>query len=196
MLPKDTDKVGVDLLFDYFKYAVSTSERIPSKMRVPRDTFQALCVCAAGWVLGMDKYTFHIYKVCKGTLRRDPPRWDDLDAIIAMRHHHQRLFNIVVQGLAAHVRDYTVEDSAEFQIYLLCNPALAVAIAKLRLAENAQAQCVTRPALEVAQYVVRQTSLEKKWVTGLVEEAVRTAREKAVKAKSRTTRGTQPPEGC
>ncbi|KAH7082166.1 hypothetical protein FB567DRAFT_530713 [Paraphoma chrysanthemicola] len=126
-LPTDTDKDGVNHLLHYFS-CVANTKRKPTFMNNHLPTYQALSVCAAAALLGMDKYTDHVYKMCEAKLRADPAEYEDIDAILAFEKHHARLFKVVVNDLATHVWNDTLPDKEDFAAYLAENPVLETAI--------------------------------------------------------------------
>ncbi|KAH7070465.1 hypothetical protein BKA63DRAFT_518482 [Paraphoma chrysanthemicola] len=126
-LPTCTDKDGVLHLLDYLLYVAST-KRKPAFMNNRLSTHQALCICAAAALLGMDKYVDNIYKMCEAKLRADPVEYEDIDAILAFEEQHARLFKIVVNDLATHIWNDTLPDKEDFAAYQAENPNLDDAI--------------------------------------------------------------------
>ncbi|KAF2825019.1 hypothetical protein CC86DRAFT_420431 [Ophiobolus disseminans] len=199
VMPANTNRDGVVCLIGYLKYVASTSQEVPSMMRVPTDMSAALGVCDAAKVLGMTKYTDHVYKVCDAMLRKAIPSSEDIDVVIAVKDQHARLFDIVVRDLAIQVWEDSIPDPDDFDIYLSNNPVLATAIT----------QCNEAHA-EKLRYLER---VEYRKVQTTKQEAARAACERSIKEKSQCplekrkkfmpeershwvkTRGTQPHKG-
>ncbi|RII20099.1 hypothetical protein CUC08_Gglean001499 [Alternaria sp. MG1] len=126
-LPADTDESGVIRVVEYLEAIVKVTAK-PLPFTRALDMAKTLGVCAAARALGMDKYTVHLYKKCEALLRHDPPAYEDIDAIIAFKTSHERLFKIVVNGLVKHVWEGTIPDPEDFAVYLAQNPVLDDAI--------------------------------------------------------------------
>ncbi|KAH6331910.1 hypothetical protein HBI37_181340 [Parastagonospora nodorum] len=126
-LPAGTDKRVLDRLMGYLGYVCGTSKK-PQPMSTNMLMFNMLSICTAGSLLGMDKYTSHVYEKSEAILRIDPPLYEHINAIISVHEEHARLHRIVVQNLAFRVREATIPDPEDFQKYLLDHSELAVAI--------------------------------------------------------------------
>ena len=150
-LPADVDQAGVVRLVDHLENSM-LSARKPVPLTQNMTMSSSLGVCVVGQLLGMNRYVGHIYKKCEARLRRDPPTYEELDAIIAYSKQHTRLFNIVVNDLATRVWDDTIPDPEDFKAYLAQNPALENAIKvtndkyanKLRIDAEREARRVRR----------------------------------------------------
>jgi hypothetical protein len=133
-LPADTDRNGVILIVNYLEDIIKADARSGLFLR-SSSMATSLSACAAAFLLGMDKYTVHVYRKCEALLRMDPPTYKDIDAILVFRKVHWRLFKIVVEGLAVHVWEGTIPDPEDFAVYLAQNPVLDNAI-KARISKN------------------------------------------------------------
>jgi hypothetical protein len=136
-LPTGTDKGGVVHLVDYLQYITRIRTK-PCDMSSNMPTYEALSVCAAAHLMGMDKYTDNVYKTVEWIFRADPPfmSYEDLDALIAFEQQHVRLFNFVVDTLANRVWMGMITDPEEFGGYLLTNPTLDCAIKEANKARD------------------------------------------------------------
>ncbi|KAG9191212.1 hypothetical protein G6011_09300 [Alternaria panax] len=126
-LPEDTDKNDVVRVVNYLEAIVKVTTKPLHFTRVLKMA-ESLGVCAAARAFGMDKYTVHLYKKCEALLRQDPPAYEDIDAIIAFKTAHERLFKIVVNSLVKHVWEGTIPDPKDFAAYLAQNPTLDTTI--------------------------------------------------------------------
>ncbi|KAH4194467.1 hypothetical protein HBI95_198210 [Parastagonospora nodorum] len=126
-LPAGTDERVLDRLIGYLGYVCGTSKK-PQPMSTNMLMFDVLSISTAGSLLGMDKYTSHVYKKSEAIPRIDPPLYEHINAIISVHEEHARLHRIVVQNLAFRVRGATTPDPEDFQKYLLDHSELAVAI--------------------------------------------------------------------
>jgi hypothetical protein len=212
-LPADTNKDGVDHLMGYLAYVVNTPKR-PVVMSNKLPLSEALSVCAAAHLLGMGKYTDNVYKMCEAILRSELPTYQDLEDIAPFAEQHARLFKIVVQNLAMRVREGTVPDPDDFNIYLQSNNTLAEAI---KTANYKHASFVARDERRRVQHAndEKRKEAEKHRAAQWKEKTTkRAALENACVEKSRggvnerkkftaeerahwvSTRRTQPPKGC
>tara|TARA_R110002003_G_scaffold1005_2_gene21952 strand:+ start:2668 stop:3615 length:948 start_codon:yes stop_codon:yes gene_type:complete len=216
-LPKDTEKDGVVRLLEYLQYVARTTKK-PVIMNRGMTTFEALSVCAAAALLGMDKYVNHIYKMCEYKLRADPPTYEDIDAITAFAKSHARLFKIVVNYLATLVWDDEIPDPEVFKAYLAENPTLDKAIiqannaytAKLRMEKDRAHQ----KEVEQNQAALAKEKEQQEKARWAEKNAKRARLEKSCREKLQgplekrqkftpeershwiTTRRVQPPNGC
>lgn len=161
------------------------------------------------------KYTDNVYKMCEAVLRADLPDYQDLDVLAPFAEKHSRLFKkIVVQNLAVNVRDGTIPDLDNLDVYLHTNTILGKAIQDFNDVHIAYLQleeCRVRQQTNAEQ----QKEIEKRQAQMWKEKnAKRAALEKARVEKSRaglgqrkkftpeerarwaSTRGTQPPKSC
>jgi hypothetical protein len=106
-LPAKVDKDGVTRLVDHLE-AMTKFALPPRKINYNLSMVAALGVCSAAEHLGMRKYADHLYKKCEALLRKDPPAYDNITAILACKDQHPRiarLWRLIVVGLAVHVWD-------------------------------------------------------------------------------------------
>ncbi|KAH4044833.1 hypothetical protein HBI73_167080 [Parastagonospora nodorum] len=165
-LPAGTDKRVLDRLMGYLGYVCGTSKK-PQPMSTNMLMFNMLSICTAGSLLGMDKYTSHVYEKSEAILRIDPPLYEHINAIISVHEEHARLHRIVVQNLAFRVREATIPDPEDFQKYLLDHSELAVAIdatndafaAKQRKIADAKHRKASRDKVQVVRKEICQRNI-------------------------------------
>jgi hypothetical protein len=81
-LSADTNINGVVQLLNWLE-AITWGPMKPLNRGMSMET--SLNVCAAGELLGMHKYIDDLYKPCEAELRNNPPAYEDLNGIVAVR---------------------------------------------------------------------------------------------------------------
>ncbi|KAF2030622.1 hypothetical protein EK21DRAFT_65144 [Setomelanomma holmii] len=199
ILPEDTEKEGVKHLLGYMSYVAGTTKK-PAKMRTALSTFDALSVCAAAKLMGVEKYTDNVYKAVDAYLHKYTPEYEDIDAILAFRTSHARFYNIVVDHLATLVWQETIPDPEEFQEYLRKNAILAKSIDGVNSAYKKQQAQKEKDERDTANWAAKnakkarlEDSIRKKMQGPLEKRQKFDAEEKYYWIN---TYGKQPPKGC
>ncbi|KAF2686176.1 hypothetical protein K458DRAFT_430052 [Lentithecium fluviatile CBS 122367] len=118
--PYDCDKEGVLEFLRYLVYLTRTEDR-PVPMVRKDKTREDLCICGGAYLLGMQKYTEHIYKHYWDYWTETIPDYEEIDIITqlpASMDKNARLFNKIANDLAVLVRHDTAPDPEEFKDYL------------------------------------------------------------------------------
>ncbi|KAH7082165.1 hypothetical protein FB567DRAFT_605406 [Paraphoma chrysanthemicola] len=127
-LPQNTDAHGVRLLVDYLIAMIfEPSEAIEDlRMSNRRSLYDMLSVTAAADLLGMKKYTDHLYRKCEAYIRRDLPAYEELDAMVRFASNHTRLFHLLVtENLVPRMlTPGSIQDISDFNKYLSKTPVL------------------------------------------------------------------------
>lgn len=127
-LPQDTDAHGVRLLVDYLIAMIfEPSEAIEDlRMSNRRSLYDMLSVTAAADLLGMKKYTDHLYRKCEAYIRRDLPAYEELGAMVRFASNHTRLFHLLVtENLVPRMlAPGNIQDIDDFKKYLSRTPVL------------------------------------------------------------------------
>jgi hypothetical protein len=126
-LPMDVDAHGVSLLVDYLIEMIFEPKETIEHLRMSNkmSIYDMLSVTAAANVLGMRKYTDHIYRKCEAYLRRHLPTYEELDAVTFFANKHPRLLRLLAsENLAPRVCGNTIPDIADFVYYLSHNHTL------------------------------------------------------------------------
>jgi hypothetical protein len=187
-LPMDVDAHGVSLLVDYLiEMIFEPRETIKSlRMSNKMSIYDMLSVTAAANVLGMKKYTDHIYRKCEAYLRRNLPTYEELDAVTFFANKHPRLLRLLAsENLAPRMWENTIPDTTDFVYYLSHNHTLndeiqyAVAKREEYLSNNARLQKEQKDKLEALKRNER-TKVQEEWakVQARKHEEERVAMEK------------------
>ncbi|KAF1842940.1 uncharacterized protein K460DRAFT_288836 [Cucurbitaria berberidis CBS 394.84] len=199
-LPDDTDIGGVIQIVNHLEAVIKFKHK-PNQLSKNMTMLESLSICAAANLLGMSRYVDHIYKRCEALLRKGLPTYENLDAIIAFSKHHERLFSIVVNDLAVHVRDDTIPDVEEFNAYLMLNPILDATIKEvnekyatnlLRQAEREERRIPFWDEKK-AKAATLEISCQKKALETIPKDRKFTSEERMHWLR---TKGKQPPKGC
>ncbi|KAF2030623.1 hypothetical protein EK21DRAFT_100301 [Setomelanomma holmii] len=78
----------------------------PRGVLVLMSTYDMLSVTAAADVLGMKKYTDHIYRKCEACLRHELPSYEDLNAFTLFAAKHSHLLRLLVSTAIAKREEY------------------------------------------------------------------------------------------
>jgi hypothetical protein len=220
-LPKNTEKGGVIRLVEYLTYVVRTTKK-PAPMRKAIPTFDALSVCAAAKLLGMEKYVEHVYKAMDYHLHQHTPTYEDIDAVLAFKEQHARLYKLVVNDLAILVWEEKIPDPEQFDKYLRQNPMLQIAIdaandayaKKLRMDEEREEQRIRQKKYEQRNTALAKEQEQRDKARWAAKNAKRALMEKSCREKSQgpvekrkkfdadersywiQSRGVPPPKGC
>jgi regulator of protease activity HflC (stomatin/prohibitin superfamily) len=221
MLTDDVDQASVLQVIRHVEY-LATSEAQPSRMANNMSIREMLRVTAAAQILGMGKYTAHVYKKVEAQLRHGLPEYGDLDALFSLKNQHQRLFTIVCEKLAWRVREETISDHDVFDRIKSLNKAytnsLRIAKDHNDRAQQAEQACIRREEAKeraVAEAEAREkreaARIQPVWDMKAVQEAeyericLEQSRLPGNKRKKfsadvrlhwERTRGTKPPKGC
>jgi hypothetical protein len=127
-LPEDTDVDGVLRLIDHLKIVMNARGKL-IRMSNNMDTYESMSVCAAGKLLGAEKYVAHVLGKVEAYFHNvQLPTYGGLDAALIYSDKYPRFLHLAVQKLAKLVREDKIEDVADFEEYLVQQPVLADSI--------------------------------------------------------------------
>jgi hypothetical protein len=101
LLPENVDKSSVLRLIRYIE-VVAKLEVQPPRLAID-DVPKMLGIMATAQMLGMEKYTSHLYKKLEAQLRHDLLEYEDMDAVLAFKQQFPQLFKFLCDNMARRI---------------------------------------------------------------------------------------------